>query len=94
MDILESLEENVIVFAVILVVVGVAGFVGYKKLTQEFGGTGSQTGNTPGGQKNVSIVDSIFNGSLSTGDSSQSYTNAAGEVLIHPIDSIKSILGW
>lgn len=96
MDILENIEENLLVFAAILVGIAAFGFFGYSYLKKNFGGAGSTAGNSQiaGAQQNTSVLDSVVNGGVSLGDSSQSYTGAFGEVITHPIDSLKTILGF
>lgn len=87
--------EDVVPPLLLIAAVGVVGFIGYKYITSKFGGPGqTQAGASGDVTKNTSILDAIVNDTVTIGPGTETYTAAAGQVLTHPIDSIKSILGF
>lgn len=59
-------------------------FIGYKVF---------QTFAAPYDPEKASVADNIVNNALSIGQSSESYTEAAGTIFTQPWNSLKSILG-
>lgn len=64
----------------------------YKKLGASFG---AGTPDPGGGAASTGIVDGILNHTLEIGpQSSMNYTDAAAQTALHPLDVMKSILGF
>lgn len=62
-----------------------------SKAFQQFGAGAPDPG---GGEKSTGVIDGVLNQTLEIGKSPENYTAATTETVLHPYDTIKSILGF
>jgi hypothetical protein len=90
----EVIVQDVVPPVLLIGGIALVGFVAYKYITHQFGGTGSTSaGATNDATKNSSVLDSTLNGAFTVGPGTETYTSAFGQTVTHPISAIESILG-